>query len=97
MFKEATSFFNRFISFSKSYLAFYVFSSLVFDVAEAAGFGLLWSRLFFLLVRSFWAIIVLLLVSTIFFLLSFLWMLVLLRLRRMFTQVGFTPGLSAFL
>ena len=69
----------------------------MFDVAEAAGFGLLWSRLFFLLVRSFWAIVVLLLVSAIFFLLSFLWMLVLLRLRRMFTQVGFTPGLSAFL
>ena len=69
----------------------------MFDVAEAAGFGLLWSRLFFLLVRSFWAIVVLLLVSAIFCLLSFLWMLVLLRLRRMFIQVGFPPGLSAFL
>ena len=51
-FKEAISFFNRFIS--SSCLGFYVFSSSAFDVAEAVDLGLLWSRLFCLFIRSFW-------------------------------------------
>ena len=51
-FKEAISFFNRFIP--SSCLGFCVFSSSVFDVAEAVDLGLLWSRLFCLFIRSFW-------------------------------------------
>ena len=48
-----------------------MFSSSVSDVAEATGLGLLWSRLFYLLIRNFWAIEVLLLVYAIFFFLVF--------------------------
>ena len=76
-FKEATSFFNRFISYSKFCPVFCVLSFSSFDVAEAAGLCLFWSRLFFLFIRSFWATDVLLWVSVIFCFLSFLWMLVL--------------------
>ena len=82
-FKYATSFFYRFISSSKFCLGFCVFSSSTSDVAEAADLGLLWSSLFSLLNRSFWASYLLLLFSAIFCLLSFLRMLVLLCLRRM--------------
>ena len=51
-FKEAISLFNRFIS--SSCLGFCVFSSSEFDVSEAVDLGLLWSRLFWLFIRSFW-------------------------------------------
>ena len=71
-FKEATLFFNRFIFSSTFCLGFCVFSLSAFDVAEAPDLGLLWSGLFFLLIWSFWAKDMLLLVSAIFCLLSFL-------------------------
>ena len=70
-FKEATLFFNRFIFSSTFCLGFCVFSLSAFDVAEAPDLGLLWSGLFFLLIWSFWAKDMLLLVSAIFCLLSF--------------------------
>ena len=59
--------------------------------------------LFFLFIRNFWVINVLLLAYAVisaffffFFLLSFFWMLVLLHLRRMVAEVNFPPGLSGF-
>ena len=82
-FKEATSFVNRFISSSKFSLGFCMFSLSAFDVGEAVDLGLLWPRLFFLFISKLlgnWSV---LLLSAIFCLLSILWMLVLLSLRRM--------------
>ena len=75
-FEEATSFLQHFISSSKFCLGFCMFSSSAFDVVEVVDLDLLWSHLFCLLNRSFWAIDVWLLVSAILYLLSFIWMLV---------------------